>query len=81
MLIHVGYPESRCRTGVLNSLGASKPFSRREADLFVCFARYHARLPGTHPGRACPVGYYRACQVTYSGARAAGVSAEVCQTG
>ena len=44
-----------------------------QGEPFICFFLYRARLSRPHPGKACPV----AC----SRARAAGVSAEVCQTG
>ena len=67
-------PAESCRrtTGIPSALRAPRPFFRREADPFVCFFRYRARLPRPHPGLASPV----AC----SRARAAGVGAEVCQT-
>ena len=47
-------------------------FSTRSG-LFVCSFRHRARLPRRHPGRACTA----AC----SRARAAGIVAEVCETG
>ena len=39
-----------------SALRASRPFSRPEAELFVCFFRYRARLPPPRPGRACLCG-------------------------
>ena len=57
----------------LSALRAPRSFSRLEANLFVCFFHHRAHLPRRHPGRACTA----AC----STARAAGIVAEVCETG
>ena len=49
------------------------PFLDSRRTFFVCFFRHRARLPRRHPVRACTA----ACSRT----RAAGVVAEVCETG
>ena len=73
MYLFVGYPDA-CdrRTGNPRGLRASRPFYRRDVDLFVCFFRHRAHLLRRRPRRACTA----AC----SKARADGVVAEVCQT-
>ena len=54
--IHVGYPDA-CHHGTGNpsALRASRPFYRREVDLFVGFFRHRACLLRRYPGRASTV--------------------------
>ena len=51
----------RLSAGILSPLrSASRTFSRREGNFFVCFLPYRTRLPRPNPLRVCPVACSRA---------------------